>query len=89
MLAELQYRTKCALYQENLENSIFWYVLRNILTKIWGASIQQMAILCPFSAESELLRREKFSNISLTKKGITFFDKKITTQKKSKLAHLR
>ena len=26
---------------------------------------------------------------TLTKKGITFFDKKITTQKKSKLAHLR
>ena len=27
--------------------------------------------------------------LSLTKKRITFFDKKITTQKKSKLAHLR
>ena len=27
--------------------------------------------------------------ITLTKKRITLFDKKITTQKKSKLAHLR
>ena len=32
---------------------------------------------------------DKGGGVPLTKKRITLFDKKITTQKKSKLAHLR
>ena len=38
---------------------------------------------------NKILTPEPAAKLTLTKKRITLFDKKITTQKKSKLAHLR
>ena len=64
MLVELQY---CALYQESIENCILFVVrfndyLDNFFLELF---IQQIAILCPFSADrsSELIRRIKFSDL--------------------------
>ena len=59
MLVELQY---CALYEESLENCILFVIRFNDYLELF---IQQIAILCPFSADrsSELIRRKKLSDL--------------------------
>ena len=59
MLVELQY---CALYQESIENCILFVIRFNdYFDNFLELSIQQIAILCPFSADrsSELIRQRK------------------------------
>ena len=56
----------CALYQENIENCILFVIRFNdYFDNFLELSIQQIAILCPFSADrsSELIRRKKFSDL--------------------------
>ena len=61
MLVELQY---WALYQESIENCILFVIrFKDYFDNFLELSIQQIAIICPFSADrsSELIRRKKFS----------------------------
>ena len=63
MLVELQYY---ALYRESIENCILLVIRFNdYCDNFLELSTQQIAILCPFSADrsSELIRRKKFSDI--------------------------
>ena len=63
MLVELQY---FALYQESIENWILFVIRFNDYFNIFlELSIQQIAILCHFSADraSKLISRKKFSDI--------------------------
>ena len=55
---------------------LFWYTHQKMCVR-WGNSTSQDFLVGNGVKQA------------LTKKRITFFDKKITTQKKSKLAHLR
>ena len=57
---ELQY---CALYQESIESRIFFVIRFNeYFDNFLELSIQQIAILCPFSADrsSELIKTKNF-----------------------------
>ena len=58
--------TLLALYQESIKKCILFVIRFNdYFDYFLELSIQQIAILCPFSADrsSELIRRRKFSDI--------------------------
>ena len=67
------------------------FIVLKHFTKVLGSIKERLSDDVKLPEFTPNSRVQSYANTvtTLTKKRITFFDKKITTQKKSKLAHLR